>query len=55
MTDNDRAAYDVPFPESDLGEDVELHRLISCYEAANTYERRIVWAILGKYAPVCRV
>ena len=55
MTDNAGTVKDYPYPENDLGGDAEIHRLIACYEAADSYERKIVWAVLGKYAPVCRV
>ena len=36
----------------DEREDVlELERLLSCYQIATPDDKRIVWAVLNKYAP----
>ena len=29
----------------------ELERLVACYELASADDRRVVWAVLNKYAP----
>ena len=31
--------------------DVEIQRLIICYQHANIDDKRVVWAALNKYAP----
>lgn len=37
----------------DEDEDVlELQRLLSCYQVASVDDRKVVWAVLNKYAPV---
>lgn len=30
---------------------LELQRLLSCYQIATTDDKKVVWAVLNKYAP----
>ena len=32
---------------------LELERLMACYQAASAEDRRVVWAVLSRYAPRC--
>ena len=33
---------------------LELQRLLSCYQMATADDKKVVWAVLNKYAPLYR-
>ena len=37
--------------DDDRDREMELQRLVACYELASSDDRRVIWAALNKYAP----
>ncbi len=52
MIQNNSTSRIVAFTDDDRDEFIlELQRLLSCYQIASADDRKIVWAVLNKYAP----
>lgn len=41
--------------DDDTDKELELQRLVSCYLHASPADKRVVWAVLNKYAPYATV